>query len=410
MTAHSQPRRSLLNRYWHPLPTLLIAGALSALYFGLTGTVWAVTGEFTRLGGQMLHLFGVDTSGWGYFDLVKIKGTTLTRSDGWIVWGMFAGALVMVLLNNNFRIRVPHQKRRFAQGLLGGVIAGFGARLAMGCNLAAFFTGVPQFSVHAWIFIVGTGVGTFAGTRIITRGWWKGRPRLSAGYVRPTAPRGGRIQPILGAGLAGAYAALTLWFFLSGQTMLGMGALAGALFGVLVERGQICFTSAFRDLWIMGRAVMAKAIIAGMAVSSLLTILAIGVYGIPPITQVAALGTVVGGLLFGVGIVMASSCETGMMFRLMEGQMLYLAVFIGNIAGATLLAYSWDHGVYNLLVAGGQKINLVGLVGPVGAINLTLALLAILYAFIVVREKKHLKAGAKSAPVPTHKGMQDHAN
>lgn len=41
--------RSPFLYYWHPLPTLLLAGVLSAAYFGLTGTVWAVTGEFTRL-------------------------------------------------------------------------------------------------------------------------------------------------------------------------------------------------------------------------------------------------------------------------------------------------------------------------------------------------------------------------
>jgi len=32
----------------------------------------------------------------------------------------------------------------------------FGARLAMGCNLAAFFTGIPMFSLHAWAFMLAT--------------------------------------------------------------------------------------------------------------------------------------------------------------------------------------------------------------------------------------------------------------
>ncbi len=45
--------------------------------------------------------------------------------------------------------------------------------------------------------------------------------------------------------------------------------LCGIGFGLLIERAQICFTSAFRDLWITGRTHMAKAIILGMAVSTL---------------------------------------------------------------------------------------------------------------------------------------------
>ncbi|MCL4823136.1 MAG: YeeE/YedE family protein, partial [Anaerolineales bacterium] len=46
--------------------------------------------------------------------------------------------------------------------IVGGVIAGFGARRAAGCNLAAFFTGIPQFSLHAWFFAIATAIGCSA--------------------------------------------------------------------------------------------------------------------------------------------------------------------------------------------------------------------------------------------------------
>ena len=38
-------------------------------------------------------------------------------------------------------------------------------------------------------------------------------------------------------------------------------ALFGLAFGLIIERAQVCFTSAFRDLWLTGRTQMAKAII-----------------------------------------------------------------------------------------------------------------------------------------------------
>ncbi len=50
----------------------------------------------------------------------------------------------------------------------------------------------------------------------------------------------------------------------------GAGDAVRRRLGLLIERAQICFTSAFRDLWISRRAHMAKAIIFGMAVSALL--------------------------------------------------------------------------------------------------------------------------------------------
>ncbi|MEK4023166.1 selenium metabolism membrane protein YedE/FdhT [Sporosarcina sp. FSL W7-1283] len=382
--------QTTLQRYWNPYVVLLIAGILSALYFGLTSTVWAVTGEFTRLGGDLLKLFGVDISGWQYFDMVHLKGTTWSRPDGWIVWGMFIGALIMVLLSNSFKIRLPQQKRRYVQGLVGGIIAGFGARLALGCNLAAFFTGVPQFSLHSWIFIVATGVGTFFGAKLTKMRWWKGRPSLTRGAAKPSTVNKRVIQPYVGGTIAVLYIGLVTYFFATGQKLLGLGALFGLAFGILIERGQICFTSAFRDLFLVGRSVMAKAIIVGMAVSSVLTVIVISVYDLTPITQIAALSTFVGGVLFGLGIVMASGCETGMMYRLMEGQVLFLPVFAGNIIGATFLAYAWDHlGVYDVLVKSGARINLLDSIGPIGAIAVTLVMLGILYALTKYREKRY---------------------
>ncbi|MNH89634.1 putative inner membrane protein [compost metagenome] len=376
--------------YWSPYLVMVIAGILSAVYFGITNTVWAVTGEFTRLGGHILEFFGVDVSDWAYFGLVHMNGTTWTRTDGWIVWGMFIGALITILLSSNFKIRFPRQKRRYLQAFAGGIIAGFGARLALGCNLAAFFTGVPQFSLHSWIFIVATAGGTFLGAKLVNTRWWKGRPVLHKGGTVPSVgPRKTR-QPLIGAILGIAYIGLIVYLYANGHTMLGTAAIFGAAFGILIERGQICFTSAFRDLWISGRATMTKAIAVGMAVSSVATLIIILVYGLDPITKIAAPSTLIGGLLFGLGIVMAGGCETGMMYRLMEGQVVFLPVFIGNIIGTTALAYAWDHmGIYNLLVKSGSPVNLITAMGPAAALIVTLLVLGAMFVIAAYWQKNY---------------------
>lgn len=419
----------MFTRYWNPYLAISLAGVLAALYFGITGTVWAVTGEFTRFGGHLLQVVGIDTSGWAYFQLVSMNGTPLTRTDGWIVIGMLGGALMTVLLSRSFKIRMPQQKRRLVQGFIGGIIAGFGARLALGCNLAAFFTGVPQFSFHAWIFMFATAVGTYLGVKVVNTRWWRGTPNLrqvtstkkalaTAGTTKtnltnnnshPTTtithttiqpntdsrtsqsrtPQSRSIQPILGTVVALILTALAVFYFATARPMLGVALLAGVGFGVLIERGQICFTSAFRDLWISGRAVMTKAIAVGMAVSVVLTFLFL-LTGSTALIKVAAPGTLVGGLLFGLGIVLAGGCETGMMYRMMEGQVLFLVVGVGNVLGATLLAYGWDHlGIAALLVAGWQPINLISSWGPAWALIGTLAMLGIWYALAHWWEKQY---------------------
>ena len=151
MSALSAFRERYLLRFWSPLPTLVALGVASAYYFALTGTFWAVTGEFTRWGGHVLSWFGVPVQDWSYFKIIGLQGTPLDRIDGVMIIGMFLGALCCALWAGNVSLRWPTSRRRLLQGLVGGIIAGFGARLAMGCNLAAFFTGIPMFSVHAGI-------------------------------------------------------------------------------------------------------------------------------------------------------------------------------------------------------------------------------------------------------------------
>lgn len=382
----------IFKEYWNPYVAMGIAGLLSALYFGITGTVWAVTGEFTRLGGHALQWFGVDVSNWAYFELIGINGSPLTRTDGWIVIGMLVGAMMMILLSNSFKIRIPSQKRRLVQGFIGGIIAGFGARLAMGCNLAAFFTGVPQFSFHAWIFMIMTALGTFLGVKVVSTKWWLGRPNLQSGKgkrkIKKKNIKKTNIQPVLGWIVASVYAGIIVYFLATGNSLLAVGALAGALFGILIERGQICFTSAFRDLWISGRAVMSKAIAVGMIISVIVTFIFIQT-GSAQVIKMAAPSTVIGGLLFGFGIVLAGGCETGMMYRAMEGQVLFWVVGVGNIVGATLLSYGWDHfGIFNTLAAGWPQVNLINEWGPAGALLGTLAMLVLWFLFSNWWEKR----------------------
>lgn len=158
-------KQTYLVKFWSPVPAVIAAGILSTYYFGITGTFWAVTGEFTRWGGQLLQLAGVHTEEWGYFKLIHLDGTPLTRIDGMMIVGMFGGCFAAALWANNVKLRMPKSRVRIMQAVAGGMIAGFGARLAMGCNLAAFFTGIPQFSLHAWFFAVATAIGSYFGAK-----------------------------------------------------------------------------------------------------------------------------------------------------------------------------------------------------------------------------------------------------
>lgn len=102
--------------------------------------------------------------------------------------------------------------------------------------------------------------------------------------------------------------------------MVLSGLLLGALLGYLLQRSRFCVTGAFRDL-AMTRSTryftpfMVAVAIQGVGVAALT-----GAGLLTPQAETfAPLAVVVGGLLFGIGIVMAGGCATGTYYRAGEG-------------------------------------------------------------------------------------------
>ncbi len=386
-----------LVRFWSPVPAVIAAGILSAFYFGVTGTFWAVTGEFTRWGGHILQWLGVDVSHWGYFQVIGLQGSPLTRIDGVMILGMFAGCFSAALWANNVKLRFPQHRIRVFQAIVGGIIAGFGARLAMGCNLAAFFTGIPQFSLHAWFFAIATAIGSLAGAKVSLLPVFRIPVQLQkVSAAQPLNQHTTRERQHFRIGML-LFIAFVLWAASKAldEPKLGYAALFGLAFGLIIERAQVCFTSAFRDLWITGRTQMAKAIIAGMAVGT------IGVFsyvqlGMDPKIFWAGPNAVIGGLLFGFGIVLAGGCETGWMYRAVEGQVHFWLVGLGNIIGSTLLALVWDD-LAPALVVNFDKINLLKILGPQGGLLATYIMLGIFLALVLYWEKYFFARKARQA-------------
>ena len=393
-------KQRFLVKFWSPMPAIIALGVMAAYYFGLTGTYWAVTGEFTRWGGHIMNLLGVDTSTWGYFKILGLQGTPLDRVDGVMIIGMFAGAFAAAAMANNVKFRLPQSNIRIAQALIGGIIAGFGARIGMGCNLASFFTGIPQFSLHAWFFTIMTLVGVWLGTKVVLLPIFRSHTKLekvsTQKDIGSNKENQKRAQVLFLLGVL-TLIAVAIWVaylmaygkILEGKRIpvLALAVVFGVGFGFIISRAQICFTSAFRDLFITGRGYMANAVIVGMMVST------IGVFsyimlGLPPKIMWAAPNAVIGGLLFGFGIVIAGGCECGWMYRAVEGQVHYWIVGIGNVIGSTLLAATWDY-YAEPLATSFPKINLLESFGNYGGLVVSYGLLFAFLAFVLWVERRY---------------------
>jgi len=91
------------------------------------------------------------------------------NAPGFMSIGIILGAAMMALVRREFRWKVPNlEGALFA--LLGGALMGLGARVAMGCNIGAFFATVTNGDPSGWIFLVGMALGAYVGVKIFA--WW----------------------------------------------------------------------------------------------------------------------------------------------------------------------------------------------------------------------------------------------
>lgn len=109
--------------------------------------------------------------------------------------------------------------------------------------------------------------------------------------------------------------------------------------GFTLQKSRFCFVAAFRDPMITGITEMTRAVILLTGIS----VLGFGViYQISEATQRSlvlnvfplGLATIVGGVLFGIGMVLAGGCVSGILMRIGEGFAMQMVAFIGLLIGA----------------------------------------------------------------------------
>ena len=157
-------------------PWPLVAGgvALAVLNFAtlaLAGRPWGITSAFGALGRQ--------AAGAGrhrYRQLGRLGEPGAARGnraagagrhhlgDGFRHHpGRLAGGGAGRTVRRRLR-RIP--MRQVVASVIGGLLLGYGARLAYGCNIGAFFSGVASGSLHGWVWVACALAGSYAGLKL----------------------------------------------------------------------------------------------------------------------------------------------------------------------------------------------------------------------------------------------------
>jgi uncharacterized membrane protein YedE/YeeE len=156
-------------------PWPLAAGAvvLAALNFAtlaLAGRPWGITSAFGLWGAKLLALGGIDVSFWGGWTApaqhAALVQPVLTDITSVMNFGIMLGALLAAGLAGRFVLWRKIPLGHVAGSVIGGLLLGYGARLAYGCNIGAFFSGVASGSLHGWVWVACALAGSFVGLKL----------------------------------------------------------------------------------------------------------------------------------------------------------------------------------------------------------------------------------------------------
>ncbi|MCF6462812.1 YeeE/YedE family protein [Clostridium sp. Cult1] len=159
---------------------------LTALIFvfiiNTTGTSWGVSGPYTLWGVWLFHKIGID-----FGSISGFKGIVDTVNNGLLNHpvtirniGMIFGSAIALLLAGNFKFNFKMKLKDVAFYALGGLLMGYGAKVAGGCNAGALYSGLSNFSLSGWFFLVAMTIGGIIGSKIFKKVFMKLEKEIEA--------------------------------------------------------------------------------------------------------------------------------------------------------------------------------------------------------------------------------------
>ena len=120
-------------------------------------------------------------------------------------------------------------------------------------------------------------------------------------------------------------------------TYILSGLIVGIFFGFALQRGRFCMNSAFRDIILLKEYTLLKAVIVAIIVSMLgfHLMASLGIIQLNPKAFFWG-ANIVGGFIFGIGMVLAGGCASGTTYRVGEGMVGSFVALLGFMMSAVI--------------------------------------------------------------------------
>lgn len=135
-------------------------------------------------------------------------------------------------------------------------------------------------------------------------------------------------------------------------TLLLLSLILGMGVGFLSQKGQLCLSIGLTEFFLMKRSNLLNSFILFVMVSSLgIHVLNYaGLLAIEPVSKALGVNSIIGGFLFGVGMMIAGGCGIGVFYKTGEGKVKSFLAMLGLFAG--MISYSIIHPVVGSIISG----------------------------------------------------------
>jgi len=174
-----QKRENFLEQFIHG-PWPIWWGVIGLTLFGfitllMAGYPWSITFAFGLWGAKIWSGLGGDVANWAYwsggYPAKALNQSVLADITSIMNFGIILGAMLAAALAGKYAPEGKIKSKRVLTAVIGGLLLGYGARLAFGCNIGALLGGIASGSLHGWLWLIAAFIGGVVGVKI--RVWMK---------------------------------------------------------------------------------------------------------------------------------------------------------------------------------------------------------------------------------------------
>ncbi|OJJ12796.1 hypothetical protein BKI51_01525 [Alphaproteobacteria bacterium AO1-B] len=166
--APARKTESVLQGPWSPMLGAVMLAVVGIATFIVVGRPWGITSAFALWGAKAFHFIGIPVETWPYWTWQKgaLENSVLRDTTSVMNFGIIFGAMAAAALAGKYAPLWKLTRRDVLTAIAGGLLMGYGARLAYGCNIGAYLGGLVSGSLHGWLWLLFGFMGSMVGVRV----------------------------------------------------------------------------------------------------------------------------------------------------------------------------------------------------------------------------------------------------